>query len=59
MYNGKIGIYTFEYDKVTNRIMVYEEGKGVDPIYFISASENLTEKGFHYDIMDFVSKRSN
>jgi hypothetical protein len=37
--------------------MVYEEGKGVEPISFIRVSEGITEKGFDYEIMDFVSKR--
>lgn len=57
MLSKKIGNYTFELEENTNRIMVYEEGKGVEPISFIRVSEGITEKGFDYEIMDFVSKR--
>lgn len=57
MYNGKIGKYTFEYEHETKRIVVYEENKGIDPIEYIRVSDSLTEKGFHYEIMDYVSKK--
>lgn len=58
MYKNKIGVYSFEYDNETSKILVFEEGKGVDPIQLISVKPNLTEKAFHYEIMDFVSKLS-
>jgi hypothetical protein len=57
MYNGKIGKYTFEFENNTKRIIVYEEGKGIDPVEYISVPENLTEKNFHYEIMDYTSKK--
>lgn len=58
MYNGKIGAYTFEYEGGSTKILVYEEGRGLDPIQLIEVSPNLSEKNFHYEIMDFVSKLS-
>lgn len=56
MYSGKINKYRFEHDSETNRIMVYEEGAGVEPVNLIHVSPNLSEKAFHYEIMDFVAK---
>lgn len=56
MYKNRIGVYSFEYDSDASKILVFEEGKGVDPIYLISVKPDLTEKAFHYEIMDFVSK---
>lgn len=58
MYTGKIEKYTFEHDAKTNRINVYEDGCGVDPIELIKVNSNLTEKEFHYEIMDFVLHKS-
>jgi hypothetical protein len=37
--------------------MVYEEGKGVEPVSFIKVDEKISEKDFDYEIMDFVAKR--
>jgi hypothetical protein len=36
--------------------MVYEEGAGVEPITLIHVSPNISEKAFHYEIMDWVAK---
>lgn len=59
MYNGKIGKYRFELDDSTNRIMVYEEGKGVEPVEILKVEDNLTEKDFHYTIMEYFTKNNN
>lgn len=56
MYRGKIGVYNFELEEETSRIVVYKESTGVDPVAFISVEKGLTEKDFHYEIMDFVTK---
>lgn len=58
MYNGKIGKFVFEYEASTSRICVYEEGQGVEPVSYIGVDSDLSEKDFHYEIMDFVMKRS-
>jgi len=57
MYSNKVGIYSFEYDNESSKIFVFEENGGVDPIHLIDVEGNLTEKAFHYEIMDFISKR--
>lgn len=59
MYSGKIGKFLFEHDTDTNRISVYIEGQGVEPVSYINVSPTLNEKDFHYEIMDFVTKRPN
>lgn len=58
MYKGVIGKYRFELDQETNRIMVYREGDGVEPIAYISVKPDISEKNFHYEIMDFAAKQS-
>lgn len=58
VYSNKIGSYSFEYESESSKILVYEEGKGLDPIRLISVKPNLSEKEFHYEIMDFFSKLS-
>jgi hypothetical protein len=58
MYTGKIGDYRFELEQETSRIVVYKEGTGVDPVAYIPVNKSLTEKDFHYEIMDFVTKIS-
>lgn len=55
---GKIDNYNFELETSTNRILVFEDGKGIDPIYYIKVEPNIDEKEFHYEIMSFVSKQS-
>lgn len=57
MYSGKINKYRFEHDSETNRIMVYEQGAGVEPISIINVSSDLSEKSFHYDIMAWVADK--
>lgn len=57
MYKGTINKYRFELDDELNRIVVYKEGSGVDPIRYINVSPNISEKSFHYEIMDFVAKQ--
>jgi hypothetical protein len=51
MYKGVIGKYRFELDSETDRVMVYKEGDGVEPVAYISVKPNISEKGFHYEIM--------
>lgn len=58
IYNGKIDKYRFEHDSETNRIMIYEEGAGVEPVALIHVSERLTEKDFHYEIMSWYAESS-
>jgi hypothetical protein len=58
MYKGVIGKYRFELDSETNRIMVYKEGDGVEPIAYISVKTSISEKSFHYEIMDWAAKQS-
>tara|TARA_R110001592_G_scaffold334486_1_gene618856 strand:- start:105 stop:284 length:180 start_codon:yes stop_codon:yes gene_type:complete len=59
MYTGKIGNLEFILEKdVNTRICVYNKGS-VDPIAYINVSSDITEKGFHYEIMDYASKHGN
>lgn len=58
MYNGKINKYRFEHDSETSRIMIYEEGAGVEPVALIHVDEKLTEKDFHYEIMAWYAESS-
>ena len=58
MYNGKINKYRFEHDSETSRIMIYEEGAGVEPVALIHVSSNLSEKAFHYEIMSWYADSS-
>jgi hypothetical protein len=59
MYKGIIGKYRFELDSETNRIMVYKEGDGVEPIAYISVKLGISEKSFHYEIMSWVADNGN
>jgi hypothetical protein len=59
MYKGIIGKYRFELDSETNRIMVYKEGDGVEPIAYISVKSGISEKSFHYEIMSWVADNGN
>jgi hypothetical protein len=58
MYKGTIGKYIFELDVDTNRVMIYKEGAGVEPIAYISVKPGISEKGFHYEIMDWAAKQN-
>jgi hypothetical protein len=53
---GKIGKYIFRHDPVVNKIDVFEKPASTDPEWFIEVSEDLTEKDFHYEIMDWYAK---
>jgi hypothetical protein len=58
MYTGKIGDLEFILEKDNKcRICVYNKGS-VDPIAYIEVSSAITEKSFHYEIMDFVAKHT-
>jgi hypothetical protein len=56
--NGKIGEYTFELDVELSRVDVYKQGDGVDPSWYIAVGRNIDEKTFHYEIMDWYSKKT-
>ncbi len=58
MYKGVIGKYRFELDSETNRVMVYKEGDGVEPVAYIKVKPDISEKAFHYEIMDWAAKQS-
>lgn len=53
---GKIDNFDFVLEVETNRIFVYRSGSD-SPIASINVSDNLSEKDFHYEIMDFVAKK--
>ena len=55
MYRDKIGKFEFVFEAATARITVYRSGD-TTPIRHISVSRDLTEKDFHYEIMDFAAK---
>jgi hypothetical protein len=57
MYREQIGGFEFVYEQETKRIMVYMKGD-TSPVRHISVGGELSEKDFHYEIMDFVSKSS-
>lgn len=57
MYKDAIGKFEFIFEKETKRIVVYVKGDA-SPLTYISVSGGLSEKDFHYEIMDFVSKHS-
>jgi hypothetical protein len=59
MYKGVIGKYRFELDSETDRVMVYKEGDGVEPIAYINVKPDISEKGFHYEIMSWVADNGN
>ena len=53
---GQIGKYIFRHDPVVNKINIYEKPASVEPEWFIEVSEDMTEKDFHYEIMDWYAK---
>ena len=56
--NGKIGEYTFELDSELSRIEVYKQGNGTEPSWYITVGQDIDEKSFHYEIMDWYSKKT-
>ena len=56
--NGKIGEYTFELDNELSRIDVYQQSEGSEPAWYIPVGRDIDEKTFHYEIMDWYSKRA-
>jgi len=56
--NGKIGEYTFELDNELSRIDVYQQGEVSEPAWYIPVGRDIDEKTFHYEIMDWYSKRA-
>ena len=55
--HGNIGEYTFELNDQLNRIDVYKKGEGTEPGWHITVSSDIDEKTFHYEIMDWYTKR--
>jgi len=55
MYKDKIGKFEFIFEAATARIVVYRSGD-TTPVRHINVSKDLSEKDFHYEIMDFASK---
>jgi|TARA_R100000805_G_C3507753_1_gene35206 hypothetical protein len=55
--NGKIGEFTFELDSELSRIAVYQNGEGSEPAWYIPVGRDIDEKTFHYEIMDWYSKK--
>ena len=55
---GKIGKYIFQHDPVLDKICVYEKPASEQPEFLISVSPDLTEKDFHYEIMDWYAKNN-
>jgi hypothetical protein len=53
---GQIGKYIFRYDPIVNKINIFEKPATDQPEWFIEVSEGLTEKDFHYEIMDWYAK---
>ena len=59
MYRATVNKFRFDYEEETNRILVYEEGSGVDPIAYITDTVISSEKDFHYEIMSWLSNTQN
>ena len=57
MLEGQIGNNWFVYDKDSNKNTVFQKGD-VDPVAYISVNEDLSEKNFHYEIMDWSLQNS-
>ena len=55
MYKDKIGSFEFVFEQSTARIVVYRDGD-TSPVRYIAVSKDLSEKDFHYEIMDFAAK---
>ena len=55
MYKDKIGRFEFVFEEATARIIVYRSGDAA-PVRHINVSKELSEKDFHYEIMDITAK---
>lgn len=55
MYEGQINDNWFVYDNDNNKITVFEKGD-IDPVAYIAVDPTITEKDFHYEIMEWVLK---
>jgi hypothetical protein len=53
---GQIGKYIFRYDPIVNKIDVYEKPASGEPEWCIEVPESISEKTFHYEIMDWYAK---
>lgn len=57
-YESTIGKYRFKLDVQMNKIEVYCQSKGVEPIALIPVKPKLQEKDFHYEIMQWASENN-
>lgn len=57
-YESIINKYRFKLDAQMNKIEVYCESKGVEPLALIHVKQNLSEKEFHYEIMQWASENN-
>lgn len=55
MYEGQINNNWFVYEPDSKKITVYEKGD-IDPIAYITISDPISEKDFHYEIMEWALK---
>ena len=55
---GQIGKYIFQHDPVLEKINVYEKPMSDHPEFLISVKSDITEKEFHYEIMDWYVKNN-
>jgi hypothetical protein len=55
---GNIGDFIFELNEDINKICVYNKDRTGEPEWYISIDSNIDEKKFHYEIMDWYSKRT-
>ena len=53
---GQIGKYIFRHDPIVNKINVFEKPASGEPEWFIEVSDDISEKDFHYEIMDWYAK---
>jgi len=53
---GQIGKYIFRHDPISEKINVFEKPAGGEPEWYIQVSESISEKDFHYEIMDWYAK---
>ena len=55
---SNIGDFIFELNEDINKICVYNKDRAGEPEWYISVDSNIDEKKFHYEIMDWYSKRT-
>ncbi len=53
---GQIGKYIFRHDPIDAKINIYEKPANGEPEWFIESKDTISEKDFHYEIMDWYAK---